>query len=110
MDIVITLTGTHTLLMHNSQLADPLNQYTRKVAEVTSKRKKTIEDHAEIAKREWSGGLYFDPQAGPFIPGANIQGRLLDAASLNRLGKGVERGLFITSDVDPLEYDGPRKL
>lgn len=108
MDITIELTGTHTLLMHNSQLADPLNPFTRKLAEVTSKRRKTVDDHEEIARREWYGGLYYHPTAGPYIPGANIERCLLDAARLNRLGKSVERGLFITSDVNPLVYTGPR--
>jgi hypothetical protein len=108
MDVEITLTGTHTLLMHNSQLADPLNPFTRKLAEATSKRKKTIEDHEEIARREWIGSLYFDPAAGPYIPGENIERCLLDSARLNRLGKSVERGLFITSNINRLEYPGPR--
>jgi hypothetical protein len=110
MNITITLTGTHALLMHNSQLADPLNPFTRKLAEATSKRKKTFEDHEEVARREWAGGLYYSPNLGPFLPGANIERALLDGARMNRLGKSVERGLFITENECPLAYSGPRDI
>lgn len=110
MEFVIKLTGTHTLLMHNAQLSDPLNPFTRRLAEVTSKRKKTEEDHIEMARREWDGGLYYDPEIGPFIPGQNVERALLDSARMNRLGKSIERGVFITTDVIPLDYAGPREI
>lgn len=110
MDFTITITGTHTLLMHNAQLSDPLNPFTKRLAEVTSKRKKTDEDHVEIARREWDGGLYYDVDAGPYIPGQNVERALLDSARMNRLGKSIERGVFITTDVIPLEYPGPRDI
>lgn len=110
MEFVLHLTGDTPLLMHNAQLADPLNPYTQRLAEVTKKRPKTLDDHAEIAQREWDGGIYYDPSAGAYLPGANINRALLDAARLRRLGKSIERGLLITTDVNPLEYDGPRDL
>jgi hypothetical protein len=110
MDFKITLTGTHTLLMHNAQLSDPLNPFTKRLAEITSKRKKTDDDHVEIARREWDGGLYYDADAGPFIPGQNVERALLDSARMNRLGKSIERGVFITTDVIPLDYPGPRDI
>ncbi len=104
----IKLTGTHALLMHSSELANPLSQAAKRLAEVTAKRGKTDEDHEEIARREWAGGLYFDPIEGPYLPGMNIERALLDSARMSRLGKSIERGVFITSDVNPLIYDGPR--
>lgn len=108
MQFTITLTGTHTLLMHNQQLSNPLHPLTRALADVSGKRQKTIEDHEEMARREWMGGLYFDPDHGPYIPGMNIERALLDAARLSRQGKSIERGLFITSDINPLQYAGSR--
>lgn len=113
MDFTISITGTQPLLMHNAQLSDPLNQYTRRLAEVTSKKTKTLEDHAEMARREWSGGLYYDPEIGPYIPGQNIERALLDSARMNRLGKSIERGVFITDyagDMFPLNYAGSRDV
>lgn len=110
MEFKIKLVGTETLLMHNVQLADPLNPFTKRLAEVTGKRKKTEEDHVEIARREWAGGLYFDPEIGPYIPGQNVERALLDSARMNRLGKSIERGVFITTNQIPLIYPGPRNV
>jgi hypothetical protein len=110
MDFTITLTGTHTLLMHNAQLSNPLNPFTKRLAEVTSKRGKTEEDHLEIARREWDGGLYYDPEIGPYIPGQNVERALLDSARMNRLGKSIERGVFVMTDLIPLQYAGPRDI
>lgn len=110
MEFTLRLEGSSPLLMHNAQLADPLNPFTQRLAEMTKKRAKTLDDHAEIAQREWDGSLYYDPDAGPFIPGANINRSLLDAARMRKLGKSIERGLLITTDVNALEYDGPRAL
>lgn len=110
MEFKLRMVGTETLLMHNAQLSDPLNVYTKRLAEVTSKRKKAEEDHIEISRREWDGGLYFDPEVGPYIPGQNVERALLDSARMNRLGKSIERGVFITDNVIPLQYPGPRDI
>lgn len=110
MEFKLKLMSTETLLMHNAQLADPLNPFTKELAEVTSKRKKSEEDHVEIARREWLGGLYYDAEIGPYIPGQNLERALLDSARLNRLGKGIQRGMFITENRIALQYPGPRDL
>lgn len=103
------------LLMHNSRLANPIDPLARRLAEYTGKRKKTEEDHVEIAQRDWDGGIYWnaDPQqgrVGPYIPGENVERCLLDGAKLNKLGQQVKRGLMITDNVIPLIYDGPQDL
>jgi hypothetical protein len=106
----IDIVGTEPLLMHNSQLADPLNPFTKALAEVTSKKSKTDDDHAEMARREWLGGLYFDPEIGPYVPGVNVERSLLDAARMNRLGKSIERGVFIQTNENALQYSGSRDM
>ena len=107
-DIRLTLQGTAPLLMHNSRLANPLDPATKALSKATGKRKKTEDDHAEIARLEFLGSLYFDEEIGPYLPGENLQRALLDAARMNRRGKDVERGLFVTTDINPLVYTGPR--
>lgn len=104
----LTLTGTRPLLMHSARLADPLDPATRELRKVTSKRTKTEEDHALIARLEHTGSLYLDEVVGPFVPGENIGRALVDAARLSKLGKAVERGVLIATDVNPLAYAGPR--
>lgn len=110
MEFTITLTGTQPLLMHNARMADPLDPIVKAKAKLTSKMKKTDADHEEIAHLDFMGGLYFDADLGPYLPGDNFQRCLLDAARMNRLGPKVERGVFIDSDVNPLAYSGPRTV
>ncbi len=54
MRVSINLLGTTPLLVHNVQLADPDNTFTKEIAAITSKRKKTPEDRQAWT---WSGWL-----------------------------------------------------
>lgn len=105
----IELTGTAPLLMHNVQLADSLNPFTRELAAITSKRKKTDEDRLEMSRIEFLGGLYYAEGIGVHIPVENVFRCLMNAATINRAGKKIERGLIINGARFPLQYDGPRE-
>ncbi|GAA2182115.1 hypothetical protein GCM10009785_19900 [Brooklawnia cerclae] len=105
---VLTINGTAPLLHHNSRLADKLDPITRAKAVVSGKRKKTDEDDLELSRLEWLGGLYFDSEVGPYLPGDNVFKALVEAARKSKQGKQVEQGLFVTTDVNPLAYHGPR--
>lgn len=107
-DFTITLTGTAPLLMHNSRLSNPLDPAAKAVKKLTSKRNKTDEDYETLAHVEHSGGLYIDPDIGPYIPGENIARCLVDGAKLTKMGVKVTRGVFISTDINPLAYSGPR--
>lgn len=108
MKVRITLIGTAPLLVHNIRLANPLDPIAKAMKAVSSKRVKTEDDHAELARLEFLGGLYIDDQVGPYLPGQNIERSLTDGARITKAGKKVERGLFVTDDVVPLLYNGPR--
>lgn len=102
------LTGLRPLLMHSDKFADPLNPLTKAHKELTSKRKKTDEDHEAIAKSEWLGGLYLD-EKGPYIPGVNIESCLVAGGKLSKLGTQLKRSVEIMDEKCHLEYDGPKK-
>lgn len=104
----ITITGTAPMLMHNGRLANPLDPSTQALKTLTAKRKKTDDDLIDIARAEFLGGLYIDPDVGPYVPGENIERVILDAAKLTKNGMNVKRGLFIETDVNPIAYHGPR--
>lgn len=110
MEFTITITGTAPLLMHNSRLANPLDPAAKALKRVTSKRNKTDDDHEECARLEHAGGLYIDPDAGPYIPADNIWRALYDAAKKSKRGPKIKEGLFIATDVNPLAYRGPRDV
>lgn len=107
-NFTIECTGTSPLLMHNGRLADPLDPLAKAVGRLTKKRTKTDDDYRELGRCEYLGGLYLDPDVGPYIPGDNITRCLLDAAKITRQGTALTRAMLITTSVNPLVYGGPR--
>lgn len=108
MDFTIKLVGTAPLLMHSSRLSNPLDPVAKAMKRVTGKRKKSDEDYEELARLEFGGSMYFDSEVGPFIPADNIWRALYDAAKKTRRGPKVKESVFIDSDVNRLDYEGPR--
>lgn len=102
----VEIRGVAPLICHNAQLSDPLNEWTKAIAEISSKRKKTEADHLELSRREFFGGLYMGDK-GPVIPGGNIERMLRDAAAKQRKGKDVQAGLIVMDDA-PILYEGPK--
>jgi hypothetical protein len=105
--IKLKLKSAAPMLMHSDRFADPLNQLTKAHKELTSKRKKTDEDHAAIARSEYMGALYID-RDGPFIPSINLESCIGEAARMQKLGRHVKRGVMVMEDKLHLAYDGPR--
>lgn len=101
------ITGVAPLLMHNGQTADPLNQHSVSIAEITSKRKKTDADYREMARREWYAGLYLS-NGEPCIPSEAIEAALVKGAMKEKRGPAAKAGMIV-EDNSPLIYDGPRK-
>jgi hypothetical protein len=108
MELTIEVTGVTSLMMHNGQLADPLNPFVREISKFTSKRNKTEEDHETIARLEHRAGLYFDPDVGPFIPGECFFATLLKAGKKYKKGPKVSGGVLVLTAVNPIAYNGPR--
>jgi len=104
----VHIEGRSPLLMHNGQLADPMNPIVRAIKNLTSKgKKKTDDDLAEIARLEWMGGLYIGDDGGPCVPGEVIEAMLKQAAKKTRQGKDADAAI-ISDGNWPLIYDGPR--
>lgn len=107
----LTMRGTAPLLMHNTRLADPLDPIVREMKPIMAKRsRKTDEDREALAKLEYIGGLYFDPDVGPYLPGENVRQCLRGAAKRSRRGEKVQVGVLIPEIVNPLAYTGPREI
>lgn len=104
----ITLTGTEGLLMHNARLSNPLDPAARELKRLTGKRTKTEEDYEAVARAEFTGGLYLDPDVGPYLPADNIWRCLQDAAKKSKRGVKVKEGLLVQTLVNPIAYPGPR--
>lgn len=99
--------GGAPLVMHNEQLADPLNEYTRAIAKISKKRNKTEADHLEIGRLEFHGSLYTNGN-GPCLPAYNIIRCLQGGATRHKKGKDVVRGVLPLVSHTDVVYDGPR--
>ena len=110
----VTIVGSRPLIMHNGRLKDPLDPWTKKLSVATHKKKKSEEDHGEIARIEYEGGMYLDKRLGPYLPTDNLQACLIEGARKRKLGKQFEALVevvpLIESEGYALEYDGPRDV
>jgi hypothetical protein len=104
----LKITGTSPLMMHSDRLANPLLPETKAHKELTSKRKKTDEDHLAIAKSEFLSGLYYSESTGIYIPGANFDATFKAGAKLQKLGTAWTRGALVLSDRAKLIHSGPK--
>lgn len=104
------------MLMHSDRLANPLDPALAAHQELTSTRKKTPEIHLAIAHSQFIASLYTDKIDGVsriVMPSANLRKSLIEGARLNKLGKGIERGVVFMAQSSVLNYDGakdPEKL
>lgn len=109
MRTMLELTGTTGLVMHNIQLADKTNPFTKEIAKLTDKRNRTEADDAEIERLEFLGGLYHDPDIGIHVPTGNVVKCFERAGTLTRQGTALVRAVALVTDRAPLHYDGPRE-
>lgn len=101
--------GLTPTVLHNGHLADPSNEYAVRIKEITSKKKKTPQDHADIADLEWEGSLYLNPEKKPVWPGSCIVGGLVRAGRLSRDGEAVRAAVMSPGDW-AIDYGKPRPL
>jgi hypothetical protein len=109
MNITFRITGNAPLLMQAETLANPLHELTKAHKAVSGKKKKSEDDYLWLMESEWSAGMYFDDQIGPYIPALNIEGCIAEAGKIHRLGKTIKQAVRVVDDKHKLEYDGPRK-
>lgn len=94
--------------MHNEILSDPLSDESKYLAEVSKKRAKSDDDHLEMSRREFLGGLYWNDSVGAVLPSRMIRASILEGAKRRKDGGKVRTALLILEDHSKLEHDGPR--
>ena len=102
--------GVSPMMMHSDRMCNPLDELTKELKAVTSKRKKTDADYEEMSRIEFKAGLYFDDTLGPYLPAQNIEATLINAGKLSKQGSTVKRALMVMEDKIPVEYKGPRTI
>lgn len=113
-ELEVQFTGRVPLVIHNVRLANPLDPYAKAVKEITSKRGKTEDDHAELLRREWEGGLYFDEEIGPYLPTRYPVATVRASAAMTKHKTALIRGLTVAAPDGgerlAIAYDGPRTI
>jgi hypothetical protein len=89
------LTGVTPLLMHNVQMANPLNTWAKQVSELTARKKNiTADEFAEgKAKLQFFGGLYWDDEMGLHMPGYNVFRCFTEGGRMSKNGTKLEQGI-----------------
>jgi hypothetical protein len=103
--IKIELKGLAPLLLHSDIGANPLAKETVAHKVLTTKRKKTDEDHIAIAKSEYMMAFYRGKDV--VIPTTNIKSSLVEGAKLSKLGSAFNRVLMILDETASITYSGP---
>ena len=103
--LTVEVVGVAPLVMHNGQMADPLNPIARELERYTGRRKKTEADCERIADLEYIGGLWLE-DGRPCIKAAAFEGAIFQAATRNRL-KSRYRGAVMVKNNVTIRYDGP---
>jgi hypothetical protein len=109
----LTFDGLTPLVLHNAQLVDKDNDFTKEIARITDKpsRNQTEDDRREIQRLEFFGGIYWSAELGPYVEAAAVRQCLIEAAKVRRLGTTVGRALIMTEQIAfPILYDGPRAV
>lgn len=102
------ITGISPLIMHNGQTADVLNDFSKRLKRVSSKKKKTDADHEEMSRIEFMACLYLH-KGEPCIPSEVLQAALLGKGGSARARKmGLEGNALVCRGPFPLQYDGPK--
>ena len=103
-------TGIRPLIMHNGLMADPTNPYTREIKEITNKGSKKLKDsdYQNRDRLEWEAGVYWDDECGLHVPTDNIERCIQLGAQKSRIGKDVQAACFVSEEVVPLNYEGPK--
>lgn len=106
MEFRVKLTGTKPMLQHNGRLANPVDLYTKRLKQLTSKRKKTEEDLVAIMQVEARGGCWETTDHKLGLPTAAVWRSIHESAKMDKLGKTIERGLSYEDSCQPILVNG----
>ena len=101
--IQFKIRGIAPMLQHNSRLADPLDEYAKALKKISSKKKKTEEDFANMADIEMRGSLYWSKEQGLVVPGEMIEASIINGAKFKKLGATFKRSAQVVEFNCPLE-------
>lgn len=120
----MTVAGNAGLLLSNVANSDPLGESAKQKSYFSSKKKKSDDDHRSLRVLDWIHSGYwkeqgtveideaensvgFDGYGIPYLPGANFQRAIRNAATKWKLGKDTLRAVVVINNPE-IVYDGPK--
>jgi len=92
--------GISPLIMHNGQLADPLNKFSKELKKLSGKRKKVDSDYEEMGRVEWYGSLYINEDGKPCLPGRVLEANIIEGAKVHKLGTAFQGTVWVDDTAD----------
>jgi len=105
-NVKVVIRGASSLMTHNIRLANPMDPYTKKLKELTAKKKPTDEQLFQIMRHEARAGCWDTPDELFAVNNAAVLKSVIIAARISKEGAKVERGVTITDGYTPVEIDG----
>jgi hypothetical protein len=99
------LTGVSPLILHNGDLANPLNPIVKEQKKISGKRGKTEADLEELARLEFIGGIYYSNNSGVILPAEVLEAAINGGARKFKEGMSAKAGLVVMEHAK-LEFDG----
>ncbi len=106
----VEIEGETPLLIHNGRTSNPLDEYSKKMKLITSKRKKTDEDFEKLLDIGWHASLYWNDKIGLYMPVENLQAALHKACKKHKMGNHVSGFIFGEKLGFPILVDGHESL
>lgn len=100
------LTSEAPLILHNGELANPLNPLVLQMKKLSGKRSKTPADLEQLAKLEFMGSLYVG-EDGIVLPGEVVESCLNGGARKFKEGQLAKSGMYVSKN-SKLIFDGPQ--
>ncbi len=105
-NLTLNIIGEGALLMHADRLANPLDALGKEMKKISKKRTKTDEDHLEMARIEYVGGLYFDKLIGVYLPSHMLKASFVAGAKKVKKGPQAKSGIFFKESKNKLIHTG----
>lgn len=108
-ELTVKLKGDAGYIPHNIRLANPLDEFAKKLKAVSSKRKKVEGDFEKMAKLEWYGSHYLNADGEPVLPADNLTAMLAEGAKKIKMKKVFASSVWVEKS-SPIKYPGPKNI
>lgn len=111
----VTWKGITPLLMHSCKCVNPLHPISKASSLLTSKKKKTEEDHARLADLDWLAGAYlindyeniddyFEKENDLYMPAENIEATIVNAGKNFKKGTKIQKYCYVLDERNVFNY------